>query len=332
MKIIVDCFGADEPIKVIQGAVSALEDKEIELVLAGAEGEITKALEGVEYDTSRVEILDAPSVITNMDVPTVALKTKADSSLVLAMKRLKQDPECVGLVSAGSTGAVLTAATILVGRIRGITRPALMPALPTVNDGKVYLIDCGANSDCKAPMLVQFGIMGNAYAQAVAGISNPRVALLANGTEDKKGNELIHETFPLMKESALNFVGNMEAREILSGNYDVIVADGFSGNIALKACEGTAVSIFDLLKKNIYGGGFFAKIGAMLLKPVFKKLKKTLDYSNNGGAVLMGISKPIVKGHGASGSKSIKACIAQVKEMVLGDVVGKITDALKTIE
>ena len=145
--------------------------------------------------------------------------------------------------------------------------------------------------------------------------------------------ELTKEVFKLLSNTPnINFVGNMEAREILSGNYDVIVADGFSGNIALKACEGTAVSIFDLLKKNIFGGGILAKLGGMLLKPVFKKLKKTLDYSNNGGAVLMGISKPIVKGHGASGAKSIKACIGQVKEMVLGDVVGKISEALKTVE
>jgi glycerol-3-phosphate acyltransferase PlsX len=232
----------------------------------------------------------------------------------------------MALVSAGSTGAVLTGGVLLLKRIRGIQRPALSPILPTLTGGNVMLIDCGANVEPKARNLVEFAQMGAVYMQKVYNIDNPRIALLSNGTEDSKGNTLNKEVFPLLKESQLNFIGNMEAREILSGDYDVVVADGFSGNIALKACEGTALSMFSLIKKGIMSGSLRAKLGYLLLKPVLKDIKKTLDYNDNGGAVLLGLEKVLVKSHGSSKAKAICNSILQARDLVASGVLEKLKE------
>lgn len=333
MKIVVDGFGGDNaPEAIVEGVVKAIESyDDVEIVLTGDEDKLKALVNGREG--GKIEYLHASEVITNDDVPTEAIRTKKDSSLVKALDLLKQDEECVGLVSAGSTGAVLTGATVRVGRIRGITRPALCPILPTVTGGRVLLIDCGANVDSKAPMLLQFAIMGKSYAKAVLGIENPRVALLSNGTEDKKGNELVHEAFALLKECKdINFVGNMEARELISGDYDVVVSDGFAGNVALKSCEGTAVSVFKLLKQGIVNGGLRAKLGYIFLKPVLKGLKKTLDYGESGGAAFLGVIKPVIKSHGSSEAKSICASIGQVRDMHLGNIVEYIKEGLPKSE
>ena len=273
----------------------------------------------------RVTIVDAQEVITNNDVPTEAVRNKPNSSLVAAIDYMNANEDAKAFVSTGSTGAVLTASVLLTRRIRGVIRPALAPVLPTVKgDKKVILIDCGANVEPKAQNLLQFAQMGCAYAKAL-GVENPTVALLSNGTEDKKGNALNKEVFPMLKESGLNFAGNIEAREILSGDYDVVVSDGFSGNIALKGCEGTAVSMFSLIKEGILNGGLRAKIGYLLLKPVFKKIKHTMDYNDNGGAVLLGLNKIIVKGHGASKAKAVRNTVLQARDLVLRDIVTKIS-------
>lgn len=329
MKIVVDGFGGDNaPEAIVEGVVLALDKyKDVEIVLTGDEERLKSLMNGRE--NGRVEYIHATEVITNDESPTEAIRAKKDSSLVKALDYLKAEEGCVGMVSAGSTGAVLTGATVRVGRIRGITRPALCPILPTIKGGNVLLIDCGANADCKAPMLVQFAIMGTSYAKAVLGIENPRVALLSNGTEDKKGNEMTHEAFGLLKEcESINFVGNMEARELISGDYDVIVSDGFSGNIALKSCEGTAVGVFKLLKQGILGGGLRAKLGYFFLKPVLKDLKHTLDYSESGGAAFLGVIKPVIKSHGASEAKSICASIGQVRDMAVGNIIESIKAGL----
>ena len=329
MKIVVDGYGGDNaPKAIVEGVILALEKyPELEIVLTGDETALKELVAG-RFD-GRISYIHSTEVITNNESPTEAIRVKKDSSLVKALDYLKQSEECVGFVSAGSTGAVLTGATVKVGRIRGVTRPALCPILPTVKGGNVLLVDCGANADCKAPMLVQFAVMGVSYAKAVLGIENPRVALLSNGTEDKKGNELTHEAFALLKEcESINFVGNMEGREIISGDYDIIVADGFSGNIALKTCEGTAVGVFKILKKAIYASGLRAKLGAWLLKPTFKKVAKTMDYGEKGGAALLGIIKPVIKSHGASESKSICASIGQVIDMHKGQIIDKIKEGL----
>ncbi len=330
MKIVLDANGGDNaPSEIVKGAALAINSTpDIEVVLYGEKSGIEESLKGLSFDRSRMEIVYTTEIITNDDVPTVAIRRKTDSSLVKALERVKEDDECKGFVSAGSTGAVLTGSVLKIGRIKGVQRPALAPLLPTVTGGKVLLVDCGANSECKPNMLLQFAYMGDAYMRALFGMKNPRIALLSNGTEDKKGNDLTHETFPLLKESGLNFVGNMEARDMLSGNYDVIVSDGFSGNVALKGCEGTAGAVFSVLKQEIKNGGLRAKLGYLLLKKAFRNLKHTMDYSESGGAVFVGAAKPVVKSHGSSKAKSICASLIQVRDMVNNDFVNKIKENL----
>ncbi len=331
MKIVLDVFGGDNaPEEIVKGAVEALKNNEgFSMVLVGKKEEIESLLNKYEYAGNRVEIVDARDVITNDDVPTEAIRRKKDSSLVASFRVLNTDPDCVALISAGSSGAVLTGGMLLVKRIKGVTRAALAPMLPTVKGGSVVLVDCGANADCKPQMLVQFAHFGRAMASAYMGIQNPKIGLLSNGTEDKKGNALNTEAFPLLKEEkGLNFVGNMEARELLSGDYDVVVADGFSGNIALKGCEGTALSFLTILKNAIMEGGLRAKLGYLLLKPVFKVVKKTLDYNEQGGAVLVGLQKIVIKAHGSSKAKSISAAIMQAVTLHQKGIIEEVTKAL----
>lgn len=331
MKVVLDVYGGDNaPEEIVKGAVNALNNNEgFNLVLVGKTQEIKALLSKYEYTGDRIEIVEASDVITNDDVPTEAIRRKKESSLVVSFKTLNTDPDCVALISAGSSGAVLTGGMLLVKRIKGVTRAALAPLLPTVKGGFVTLVDCGANAECKAPMLVQFAHFGRAMATAYMGIQNPRIGLLSNGTEDKKGNLLNTEAFPLLKqEEGLNFVGNMEAREILSGDYDVVVADGFSGNIALKGCEGTALAFMTILKNAIMEGGLRAKIGYLLMKPVFKKVKKTLDYNDYGGAVLVGLQKIVIKAHGSSKAKSISAAIMQAVTLHNRGIIDEVTKAL----
>jgi glycerol-3-phosphate acyltransferase PlsX len=326
MKIVVDAYGGDNsPQEIIKGAVLSLDRaSDFSVVLTGKTDEIKSILKELEYSGDRIEIVDANEVITNDDSPTEAIRTKKDSSLVKSFEYLNENEDAKGFVSAGSTGAVLTGGVLMLRRIRGINRPALSPVLPTVKGGNVMLIDCGANVEPKAQNLVQFALMGSTFMKTVMNIENPRVGLLSNGTEDKKGNQLIKDTFPLLKAANINFCGNMEAREMLSGDYDVIVSDGFSGNIALKSCEGTALSMFSFIKQGIMNGGLRAKLGYLLLKPVFKGIKKTMDYNNKGGAVLLGLEKVLIKSHGSSKAKAICNSILQAKDMIDSGVIDKL--------
>ena len=329
MKIVVDIYGGDNaPDEILKGCVMALNSKrEISLVMVGKESEMRSKLENENYDKSRVEFVDAPDVITCDDVPTTAIRTKKDSSLVRALEVTKDDPECVGMVSAGSTGAVLTGAFLKIGRIKGIARPALAPVLPTVEGGSVLLIDCGANVDCKPNMLEQFALMGNAYMKAVYNMESPRVGLLSNGTEDIKGNQLTKETFELLKNAPLNFVGNMEARDITSGKYDVVVCDGFVGNVALKASEGIAVMMLKMIKREVYSS-LKTKLGGALLKGSFNKIRSLMDYNQSGGAPFIGVEKLVIKSHGSSKAQSICGSIMQVYNMHKNDLIGKIKAGL----
>ncbi len=312
-KIVLDGFGGDHaPGEIVKGALAALTVRDdFSLVITGDEGKLRSLLAENQYLGDRVEIVNAAEVITNDDVPTLAIRQKRDSSLVKAFQAVKEDPEAVGMVSAGSTGAVLTGGLFLLGRIRGINRPALCPVLPTVKDGKVLLIDCGANVDCKPINLCQFALMGSAYMRKVSGVASPRVALLSNGTEDKKGNELNKEAFPLLKSmKGINFVGNMEARDILSGEYDVVVTDGFAGNVCLKSLEGMAGAMLSMLKGEMMSS-FKNKMGALLLKSSFKKVAAKLDYNKSGGALFLGVEKVLVKSHGSSKEEAIKNSVLQ---------------------
>lgn len=325
MKFVVDCYGGDlSPKANVLGAVQAVNKfSDLNLILCGRESEIKDILAG-EYSGDRIDIINADEIINNSDIPTNAIRQKTGSSMVVAYDLLKNNDDISGIISSGSTGALLAGAIMKIGRIPNIIRPALCPILPTVNNKGVALIDCGANVDCKADMLVQFAYMGSAYMSAVFGVEKPKVGLLSNGSEDKKGNALTKEAFELLSESNINFMGNMEGRDILSGQYDVVVCDGFSGNVALKSCEGTAGAIFNVLKSEINSGGLKAKLGALLLKNVLKGVKKKLDYNEIGGAGFLGVNKIVVKAHGSSGSKAFAAAIEQARKMAQNDILGKI--------
>ena len=334
IKIVVDAMGGDNaPQEIVKGAVQALQkDAELSVVLTGDKAKIEPCLAGEVYDAARLQVVHCSEVITNDDVPTLAIRQKKDSSLVVALKMLKEDEEAQGFVSAGSTGAVLTGALLRVGRIRGISRPAVCPALPTAKGGKVFIIDAGANAECKPVNLCHFAIMGTAYAKAM-GVKDPRVGLVTNGTEEHKGDPLHQETFHLLKKlQGINFVGNVEGRDIMSGDIDVAVCDGFSGNIALKTAEGTALAVMSVIKQNIKSS-FAAKIGyALFMRGAFKKIKKVLDYSKYGGAVLLGIEKVVVKSHGSSKAESICASVLQAKEAAESGLVGEIRQMLAGID
>jgi len=320
MKIVVDGYGGDNaPSEVIKGALAALAiDPELQVVLTGKTEEIQSLLKG-ENCGGRLSFAEAPDVISCEETPMVAVRTKKNSSLVVALD-LVAAGEADGLVSAGSTGAVLIGATLKIGRIKGVERPALAPALPTIKGGNVILCDCGANVDCKPSYLVGFAKMASAYQKGVYGVQEPRVGLLNNGAESTKGNAFSVEAYRLLSECPdIRFVGNVEARYILSGDVDVVVADGFDGNIALKSAEGTANAVFALLKQEVCSS-FRAKLGALLLKPAFKKLKKKVDFNEHGGAAFLGVKKPVVKAHGASKAKSVCGAILQVRDMVKGGV------------
>ena len=313
MKVVVDAFGGDNaPLEVVEGAVLAVKrNKNLTVVLTGDENKIKEILNG---RTERIEIVHAPDVITNDDVPTLAIRQKKESSLVKAFDLLKENEEIVGLVSAGSTGAILSGAIMKIGRIKGISRPALAPILPTKKDSDVIIIDSGANVDCKSENLLHFAIMGSAYYSIVEGVNAPRVALLNNGSEEHKGNELTKETYPLMKKLPVNFVGNVEGREVMSGNVDVIVTDGFSGNVLLKGVEGTAGAILSVLKKEIKASAS-AKFGYLFMRKAFKKIKNKLDINKHGGAPFLGCKKLVVKNHGSCGRENICASIMKVVQL-----------------
>lgn len=330
MKILVDAFGGDNsPAQIIQGAIDAVNAKEgFTVVLVGKEDVIKEELKKYKFDASRVEIIHAPEVITCEEEPTVAIRKKPDSSLCVAFKELKENDEMKAFVSAGSTGAVLVGATLKLGRIKGVNRPALCPTLPTADDNqKVYLLDCGANADCKPINLVQFALMGTAYAEA-QGIENPRVALLSNGTEDEKGNMLNHEVFPILKNlKGINFVGNIEGRDILNGKQDIVVTDGFAGNIALKSIEGAVGVVMKIIKQGIYSSTK-AKIGGLFLKDTFGTIKNKLDYNNKGGALFIGVNKPVIKAHGSSTAETIMNTVFQAVDYAGFNISDKITEKL----
>lgn len=304
--VVLDAYGGDNaPIETVRGAILALkEEKTLKIILTGKEEEIRKELEKYNYDKNRVEIVNANDIITCNDKPTEAIRTKKDSSLVVAFKLLKEREDVISIVSAGSTGAILTGGFMLVGRIKGVSRPALSPLLPTLNGSKgTLLIDCGANTDCKVINLCHFALMGSEYMK-IMGVENPRIALLSNGTEDEKGNELVKKAFPIMKTLPINFVGNMEARDLLSGKYDVVVCDGFSGNVLLKGTEGGIISLKNVLKDEIKSS-IKCKIGALFMKKAFKGMKEKLNYEANGGSPFIGCKKLIMKCHGSSTGESV---------------------------
>ncbi len=329
MKIIVDAFGGDfSPQANVAGSVTAvnlLDD--VEIVLVGDENKINFELEKIGYSGNKISVINAPDCITNDDLPTVAIRQKKESSLVVALDELKNNDDVIGLVCSGNTGALLTGATLKIGRIKGVHRPVMAALLPTKNNKEVLLLDAGSNVDCKPEYLLQFGHMGSVFMSGMFDIKDPKIALLSVGTEDKKGSEFSKEVFNLLKqEKSLNFLGNMEARDILSGQYDVVVADGFSGNIALKGIEGGINFALHNLKYAVETGSLFSKIGYLFLRKSINKVKSKVDYRNFGGAPFLGINKIVVKSHGSSTAKTIYASILQVKRMYEFDMIRKLSD------
>ncbi|MBQ6498638.1 MAG: phosphate acyltransferase PlsX [Ruminococcus sp.] len=330
MKIIVDCFGGDKsPSANVEGAVLALrEHSDLELILTGDENIIKTELDRLGCKSDRIEIIHAPDVITGEDKPTDAIRLKRDSSMIKAISMLRKEPDIAGLVSTGATGSLIAAATLRIGRIRGIRRPAFCPVLPTMDGGIIGICDSGANVDITPEMLLHQAILGSAYLKYVYGIKSPRVAMLNIGTESEKGDDLRKAAYPMLKGcESINFVGNMESRDLLSGSYDLVVCDGFSGNVLVKTTEGTALELLKKLKKDIYSKTIY-KLGALLMKNMFMQEKEFMNYHNYGGSVLLGCEKTIVKGHGSSDAKAVKICIDQAYRRSSGEMNREIEEAL----
>lgn len=329
MRIAIDAMGGDNaPEAVVNGAVRALDIfSDLSITLVGKEAEIRKFL---PRSDERITIIHTDEVIAGTDEPVRAVRRKKNASMVLMAEEVAQG-RADACISAGNTGALMTAGLFVVGRIKGIDRPALAPTLPTV-DGKGFLfLDVGANADAKPEHLLQYALMGSIYAEKVRGIKNPTIGLLNVGTEEKKGNDLAKHAFSMLKDAPINFIGNVESRDLLTGAADVVVTDGFTGNVALKTIEGTAMAIFSMLKQELTGG-VKQKLGALMLKPQFKSLKQKLDYSEYGGAGLFGLKAPVIKAHGSSDATAIESAIRQAVNMVNENVSSLIQDAVKQEE
>ena len=333
IKILVDAMGGDNaPAAPVQGAVDALnKNKNIYLILAGRQEDIGAELKKYKYDSSRLEIMDCRDVIDMNDIPTEAVR-KRESSLVKAFRALKDDGDIAGLVTAGSTGATIAAGQLILGRIRGIKRPALGPAIPNARGGYTLLCDCGANAECKPSMLCQFAVLASAYATAGFGIKNPKVGLLNNGTEEHKGDPLHQQTYQLLKKmDVIDFMGNIEGRDIMLSECDVAVADGFSGNVALKAMEGCGKLILSVLKKEATGS-LSSKIGSLFLLKGFKRMRAKLDFEAVGGALLLGVKKVVIKSHGSSKARTITAAIENAANIYEGNLIGRVEEMLAKVD
>lgn len=334
LKIVVDAMGGDNaPSEIVKGALDALADRDdFKIILTGDESLVKHELDKYTFDASRVELVHCSQVITNDDVPTSAVRSKRDSSLVVGLNILKNDISAGGFVSAGSTGAVLTGGIMFIGRIKGVMRPALCPGIPNVRGSQTLLCDCGANAECKPAYLAQFGVMASAYARAAFGVKDPKVGLLTNGTEEHKGDPLHQEAHQLLKNMpGINFVGNIEGRDIMYGDVDVAVSDGFSGNIALKAIEGCGKTVAEMLKKE-FTASLGTKISYLFAKKPIKGLSNALDYSRFGGSVFLGLKKVVVKSHGSSKAKSIKPSVYQALDACSGGLIGMMEDMLGASE
>ncbi len=332
-KIVIDAMGGDyAPKQQVQGCVNALnKDKDLYLILCGDEILLKEELKAYEYDPNRLEIIHTTETIGMEEVPTKAVKTKKDSSLVVAFRALKEG-KADGLVSSGSTGAVLTAGVLLLGRIKGVSRPALCPIVPNHKGGGTFLCDCGANLECKPINLAHFAIMGTAYAQSAYGIKAPKVGLLNNGTEDHKGLILQQAANALLKNmDCIEYVGNVEGRDLMYGDIDVMVADGFTGNIAMKSVEGCGKAVSTIMKRE-YKRNLWTKICAALSMKVIKNIRGSLDYEGCGGAMFLGLAKTVVKGHGNSKARGFEICISQAANAVRGGMVDKIKSMVDSVD
>lgn len=320
MKIVVDAMGGDHaPYEIVKGAVEASQEIDSKLILVGIEEEVKKELAKYTYDKDKIVTYHASEIIGMDESPAKALRKKKDSSIVVGAKMVKEG-EGEAFVSAGSTGAVMASSLLKIGRIKGIKRPAIATVFPTLKE-ETLLLDMGANVDSKPEHLVQHALMGQIYAKNLLDKENPTVGLLSIGEEEKKGNELTIETHKLLKEmDNINFVGNVEGRDIFTGEYDVILCEGFVGNVVLKTTEGLASALFKIIKREITAT-FLGKIGGLLLKPAFKRVAKKMDYTEYGGAPLLGIDGITIISHGSSNSKAIKNAIKNAEKGIKADLI-----------
>jgi glycerol-3-phosphate acyltransferase PlsX len=325
MKIAVDAMGGDHaPAVVVDGAVRAARDLGLEIILVGRQDAVHAELARHETAGLPLMVHHASQVIEMGEHPAAAVKAKKDSSIVVGMELIKRN-EADAFFTAGNSGGALAAALFRLGRIRGIKRPALSTIFPSETpQGYCFLLDIGANADCKPEYLLQFALMGSVYAERVLGVPNPRVAIVSNGEEEGKGNQLVIDTLPLLKSSNLRFVGNSEGKDIVRGLADVIVTDGFTGNVIIKLAEGVSRFLFDLLKEEITGSNV-SKVGALLAKPAFDQVRARLDYREYGGAPLLGVDGVVLVGHGRSDVKAIRNGIRLTAQAVENGVL----DAIK---
>jgi glycerol-3-phosphate acyltransferase PlsX len=329
MRIALDAMGGDHaPAVTVEGAIEAvIESHGLSVLLIGDETELINELKGRDYPASLIGIRHASQVVNMDEAPLTALRRKKDSSIKVAVELIKSG-EADAMVSAGNSGVVMATALFLLGKLRGVERPAIAAVMPTLK-GLFVLIDAGANVDCKASHLLQFAIMGEAYAKSIFNINTPKIGLLGIGEEDAKGNELTKETFKLLKDSRINFIGNIEGKNIFIGDADVVVCDGFVGNIALKISEGLAEAIAKMLKREI-SEKTSGRIGYLFLKDALRSFKKKTDYSEYGGAPLLGISKPCIISHGRSTAKAIKNAIKLAGEFYKKGVLDIISTEFNT--
>lgn len=329
MRIAVDAMGGDQGLlATVKGSIDAIKELGVNIILIGNEEKIKNEILKNEYSGDSLEIINAEEVITNEEEPAMAIRRKKQSSMVIGLNLVKGGV-ADAFVSSGSTGALLAGGLLIVKRIKGVDRAALAIPYPT-KKGVSLLLDGGANTDCKAKYLQQFAIMGSIYTEKILNIANPKVSLINIGTEEGKGNELSKEAYRLLESTNINFVGNIEARDIPNGISDVLVCDGFVGNIILKLTEGLAMSIFSMLKEE-FMSSIKSKIGALILKPSFRKFKKRLDYTEYGGAPLLGIKGVVIKAHGSSDAKAIKNAIKQSKIFVENRIIDKIEDEISSL-
>ncbi len=326
MKIAIDAMGGDfGPLPIINGVIQALRKKDFIAYLVGKEEEIKPLIPKDLFD--KVRFINSEDVISMSDHATDAIKRK--KSTIYKSIELLKNKEVDGVVSAGHSGATMTLATLNLGRIKGIKRPTIVTPMPTIKQSYTFVLDGGANVDCDATNLYQFALMGEVYSKIILNKKNPKIGLLSNGEEESKGNSVTKEAFKKLKENLPNFVGNVEGGDIFKGEVNVIVCDGFIGNIVVKTSEGAAETIAYLIKDEINKSGLLQKIGALLLKPVFRGLKKVTDYDEYGGAPLLGVNGCVIISHGKSNSKAIKNAIFQAIKFIKNDVNYKIQESLK---
>lgn len=330
MKIIIDAMGGDyAPQAPVEAGCRAADELNINIVFVGKKEAVEEELSKYSYNKDRIEIVNADDVITNHEEPAKAVRSKKDASIVVAANMLKNGGGDA-LLSMGNTGALLAAGLLIVGRIKGVLRPALATLLPSAKGPKM-LIDAGANTNCKAENLVQFAVMGSIYMKNVMGIKDPIVGLISNGEEEGKGDELTKSAYPLLKNAPINFMGNIEGRDVMEGTADVMTCDGFVGNVVLKTVEGMGHVVGDMVK-GIFTDNVFSKFGALFVLKKIGEFKQKMDYREYGGAPLLGTKKPVIKGHGSSDAKAVYSAIKQAKRFVETNIIDEIIKNVSNME